>query len=136
MNTNKTGVLILAAGKGTRMHSVQPKVLQKVLDEPILSYVMAAVEPLFGDSVWTIIGHQAEMVRAAFPDCEEKFILQQEQLGTGHALQIAWPVLKKAGLKNVLVVSGDIPLLSTEMIYTFLTAMQRNPCPLGLPSGA
>ena len=131
MNTNNTGVLILAAGKGTRMHSAQPKVLQKVLDEPMLAYVMDAVEPLFGNNVWTIIGHQAEMVRAAFPDCEEKFILQQEQLGTGHALQIAWPVLKKAGLKNVLVVSGDIPLLSTEMIYTFLTAMQRNPCPLG-----
>ncbi len=131
MNTNKTGVLILAAGKGTRMHSVQPKVLQKILDEPMLAYVMDAVEPLFEDKVWPIIGHQAEMVRAAFPNYDKRFILQGEQLGTGHALQIAWPVLKKAGLKNVLVVSGDIPLLSTDMIRTFLTAMQRNLCPLG-----
>ena len=131
MNTNNTGVLILAAGKGTRMHSAQPKVLQKILDEPILAYVMNAVEPVFGNKVWTIIGHQAEMVRAAFPESENRFILQEQQLGTGHALQSAWPVLKKAGIKNVLVVSGDIPLLSTDMIHTFLTAMQRNPCPLG-----
>ena len=56
MNTNNTGVLILAAGKGTRMHSAQPKVLQKVLDEPMLAYVMDAVEPLFGNNVsWLII---------------------------------------------------------------------------------
>lgn len=131
MQTVKTGVLILAGGKGTRMHSQKPKVLQEILGEPLLSYVFSAVEPLFENRVWTIIGHEADMVREAFPERTDKFILQEEQLGTGHALQIAWPALKAARLEHVLVVSGDIPLLSTDMLRTFYSAMQRTAAPLG-----
>ncbi len=61
-----TGALILAAGKGTRMHSDKPKVLQSILGEPMLRFVYDALEPLFGDNVWTVIGHQADMVRASW----------------------------------------------------------------------
>ena len=131
MNNANIGALILAAGKGTRMNSSKPKVLQEVLGTPILSYVLDAVEPLFGDKVWTVVGHQADMVAKTFPRHADRFILQAEQLGTGHALQVAWPHLRRAGLSHVLVVSGDIPLITTDMMETFLTAMSRASAPFG-----
>ena len=61
-----TGALILAAGKGTRMHSDKPKVLQTILGEPMLRFVMDALAPVFGDRVWTVVGHRADMIYAAF----------------------------------------------------------------------
>lgn len=117
---DKTGALVLAAGKGTRMHSDKPKVLQRLLEEPMLAYVLRAAEPLFGDRLWTVIGHGAEQIRAAFPDREGRFILQERQLGTGHALQEAWPTLKEAGLEHVLVVNGDSPLVTGDTLRSFL----------------
>ena len=64
----QTAALILAAGKGTRMHSDNPKVLQTVLGEPMLRYVLEAVRPVFDGRVLVVVGHQAGMVEAAFPD--------------------------------------------------------------------
>ena len=125
MNMEKTGVLILAAGKGTRMHSNRPKVLQEIIGEPMLAYVYRAVEPLFSGRVWTMIGHRGDMVREAFSQREGHFIVQEPLLGTGHALQMAWPHLQKAGLENVLVISGDVPLLSTNLLQTFLNQMRQ-----------
>ena len=55
--------LILAAGKGTRMHSKKPKVLHTILGEPLLGHVAGALRPLFGEAVWAVIGHEADMVR-------------------------------------------------------------------------
>ncbi|MEG6505006.1 bifunctional UDP-N-acetylglucosamine diphosphorylase/glucosamine-1-phosphate N-acetyltransferase GlmU [Nitratidesulfovibrio sp. 1201_IL3209] len=115
-----TGALILAAGKGTRMHSDKPKVLQSILGEPMLRFVYDALEPLFGGNVWTVIGHQADMVRAAFKGEDHRFVVQEKQLGTGHALQAAWDELKGAGLDRVVVVNGDTPLLPTSTVATFL----------------
>ena len=79
----QTAALILAAGKGTRMHSDKPKVLQTVLGEPMLRYVLEAVRPVFDGRVLVVVGHQAGMVEAAFPDAS--FVHQEQQLGTGHA---------------------------------------------------
>ena len=79
----QTAALILAAGKGTRMHSDKPKVLQTVLGEPMLRYVLEAVRPVFDGRVLVVVGHQAGMVEAAFPDAA--FVRQEQQLGTGHA---------------------------------------------------
>jgi len=131
MNNAKMGALILAAGKGTRMNSDRPKVLQEVLGSPMLRYVYDALEPVFAEKIWTIVGHQAELLEEAFPEYKHQFILQKEQLGTGHALQVAWPELRKAGLSHVLVVSGDIPLITVDMLETFLTAMSRTTAPFG-----
>lgn len=128
------GALVLAAGKGTRMNSAKPKVLQEVLGEPILAYVYDALEPIFADKIWTIVGHQSELVAKAFPEQNERFLLQEQQLGTGHALQVAWPHLVRAGLTHVLVVSGDIPLINTELLDTFITEMERTNAPLGFIS--
>ncbi|MBQ4132774.1 MAG: bifunctional UDP-N-acetylglucosamine diphosphorylase/glucosamine-1-phosphate N-acetyltransferase GlmU [Desulfovibrionaceae bacterium] len=134
MNNINMGALVLAAGKGTRMNSANPKVLQEVLGEPILSYVYAALNPIFNDKIWTIVGHQAELVTRAFPDRSDRFVLQEQQLGTGHALQTAWPALLEAGLSHVLVVSGDIPLITTAHLETFIEAMGRTDAPLGFIS--
>ena len=116
------GAVILAAGKGTRMYSDIPKVLQRILEEPMLRYVYDAVTPICGHRIWTVVGHRAEMVRAAFPDREGGFILQEQQLGTGHALQQAWPAVLAAGLERVLVINGDTPLVPEEVLRGFLAA--------------
>ncbi len=127
----KIGALILAGGKGTRMYSSLPKVLQPLLGEPMLGYVHTALKPLFDEQIWTVIGHRADLLRLAFPQYEDHFILQAEQLGTGHALQIAWPTLREACLTHVLVVSGDVPLVSKDTLTTFITALERSKSPLG-----
>lgn len=117
----KAGAVVLAAGKGTRMYSDTPKVLQRLLEEPMLGYVYRAAEPLFGDRIWTVIGHRADMVRAAFPDHEERFVHQERQLGTGHALQQAWPAIEKAGVEYILVINGDTPLVTADILGGFFS---------------
>ena len=69
----KNAALILAAGKGTRMHSDRPKVLQTLLGEPMLACVIEALRPVFAEDIWVVAGHRAEMVQAAFPDA--RFVL-------------------------------------------------------------
>ncbi|WP_290921723.1 bifunctional UDP-N-acetylglucosamine diphosphorylase/glucosamine-1-phosphate N-acetyltransferase GlmU [Halodesulfovibrio sp.] len=114
------GALVLAAGKGTRMHSDKPKVLQELLGAPMLRYVYTALDPLFGEGIWTVIGHKAEMIEQAFAGEERNFIHQTEQLGTGHALQTAWDELLESGLSHVLVINGDTPLLPQPRLINFL----------------
>lgn len=114
------GALVLAAGKGTRMHSEKPKVLHEILGEPMLWYLFRTLRPLFGDRVWTVVGHKAEMLEQAFPEQTGTFVLQAEQLGTGHALQQAWQALDTAGLSHVLVVNGDTPLVSADALEHFM----------------
>ncbi len=108
--------LILAAGKGTRMHSDRPKVLQTLLGEPMLDYVYRALEPVFGERMLTVVGFGANQVEAAFPDYMENFVLQKEQLGTGHALQVAWERVRQTGADYCLVINGDTPLVTTEAV--------------------
>lgn len=117
---NTIGALVLAAGKGTRMHSDSPKVLQQLLGEPMLRYVYTALDPIFGEGIWTVIGHGADKVQKAFADEERRFVLQEEQLGTGHALQVAWPDIERAGVHRVLVVNGDTPLLPQPRLMAFM----------------
>jgi len=119
------GAVVLAAGKGTRMCSAKPKVLHELLGEPMLGLVLEALTPFFGTRLWTVIGHGAGEVRAAFPDMSASFVLQAEQLGTGHALQTAWPHLEQAGLAYALVVNGDVPLLEAVQIRDLLESSRR-----------
>ncbi len=115
----KTAALILAAGKGTRMYSDKPKVLQTILQESMLSYVISALQPLFAGHIWAVVGHQAEMVKNTFNKSDIAFILQEEQLGTGHALQVALPSLL-GQYESVLVINGDVPLIDTELLENFI----------------
>ena len=122
-----TGALILAAGKGTRMFSDAPKVLQVLLEKPMLAYVYDALEPVLGKHIWTVVGHHADMVREAFPEHEENFVLQEQQLGTGHALQVAWSALCDSKVEHVLVINGDTPLVQAHTLRLFLReSLEKN----------
>jgi bifunctional UDP-N-acetylglucosamine pyrophosphorylase/glucosamine-1-phosphate N-acetyltransferase len=116
----KLGAVVLAAGKGTRMYSQKPKVLHELLQVPMLSYVHNALRPIVKDKMWSVIGYGAEQVLESFPGNEESFIYQQEQLGTGHALQTAVPVLERYEIKWCLVVNGDTPLINSQDLHRFV----------------
>jgi bifunctional UDP-N-acetylglucosamine pyrophosphorylase/glucosamine-1-phosphate N-acetyltransferase len=120
MKTNNIGALILAAGKGTRMHSPLPKVLQSLLGEAMLDLVINALKPIFPKNIRVVVGHQAQLVKESIRNQDCHFIMQEQQLGTGHALLTAWPALKSSGMAYVLVVNGDTPLLKTERISWFI----------------
>ncbi|OIO00975.1 MAG: UDP-N-acetylglucosamine diphosphorylase/glucosamine-1-phosphate N-acetyltransferase [Desulfovibrionaceae bacterium CG1_02_65_16] len=113
MPHDNTIAVILAAGKGTRMHSSKPKVLQTLLGEGMLQYVAATAGTVAG-SVLTVIGYGAEQVRAAYPELAEGFVEQLAQKGTGHALQAAWDRVRQSGATHCLVLNGDAPLVQPE----------------------
>lgn len=121
--------VILAAGKGTRMYSDKPKVLQTLLGEPMLWYVLKTLWSVAHDNVLTVIGHRADLVQEHFPD--KSFIHQNKQLGTGHALQCAWPEIVKRGAEWCLVVNGDTPLLTVELLRGFATAVTAEQADVG-----
>ncbi|MDR3640923.1 MAG: bifunctional UDP-N-acetylglucosamine diphosphorylase/glucosamine-1-phosphate N-acetyltransferase GlmU [Humidesulfovibrio sp.] len=113
MPYDNTIAVILAAGKGTRMHSDKPKVLQTLLGESMLFYVAVAASAV-ASRVLTVVGHGAELVRKEHPGLAEGFVLQTEQKGTGHALQVAWEQVRQSGATHCLVLNGDAPLVKPE----------------------
>ncbi|MGA8153195.1 MAG: bifunctional UDP-N-acetylglucosamine diphosphorylase/glucosamine-1-phosphate N-acetyltransferase GlmU [Terriglobales bacterium] len=108
-------IAIMAAGKGTRLKSKHPKVLHEVGGKPLLEHAIAVATRLVpAKDVYAIIGHEAERVRAAVEHTGVAFALQEEQRGTGHALMAAREAL--SGYDQVIVLSGDAPLITTETI--------------------
>ncbi len=117
-------VIILAAGKGTRMTSVKPKVLHNVLGKSMLEHVLHTVEDLQPESVSLIAGHGIAQVKAHIGEPENlTWIEQKEQLGTGHAVLHAEHVPTTADL--VLIVCGDTPLLTSETLAALVNAHQE-----------
>ena len=110
------GYVILAAGKGTRMHSDSPKVLHQALGKPLLAYVYDALTHVPASHVWTVIGFQAQKVQDCFAGQQGQFVLQDEQLGTGHAVMLAWPHVAASGISHVCVLNGDTPHVPTDAI--------------------
>jgi bifunctional UDP-N-acetylglucosamine pyrophosphorylase / glucosamine-1-phosphate N-acetyltransferase len=135
----KLAVVIMAAGKGTRLKSRLPKVLHSIGGKPLLAHVIAAAcRVVATEDIYVIIGHQAEKVKAAVASTGVNFVEQTEQLGTGHAILSAREAV--AGYKNILVLSGDLPLIRPEALshlwqfhqiqraaMTILTATPENP---------
>ena len=118
-------ILILAAGKGTRMRSDLPKVLHEAAYHPILDYVMRAAEALQSDGVFTVVGHDADQVKQAFAG-RTGFVLQKEQKGTGHAVGIACETaLKEKSEGTVLILCGDTPLLRAETLAALTAAHEQ-----------
>ena len=107
--TQPLSVVILAAGQGKRMHSDLPKVLQPLAGHPLLSHVLDAANALQPALVHVVYGHGGERVRTAVRAPNLRWVLQSEQLGTGHAVQQALPGLPNDHL--VLVLYGDVPLI-------------------------
>src|ERR1039457_5219247 len=111
----RVGVAIMAAGKGTRLKSQLPKVLNEVGGKPLREHVTrAAVRIVPAKDVYAIMGYEADRVRAAMEHTGVNFVLQAEQRGTGHALIMAREAL--AGYDHVIVLSGDAPLITPETI--------------------
>jgi len=111
----RVAVAIMAAGKGTRLKSKHPKVLHEVGGKPLLAHVVAAATKVVpAEDVYAIIGHEADRVRQAVAQTGINFIVQKEQRGTGHALMVAREAL--AGYDQVIVLSGDAPLISPQTI--------------------
>ncbi len=108
-------IVIMAAGKGTRLHSSRPKVLHEVGGKPLLAHVIATASQVVPPSdIFVVIGHQAESVKAAVEATGVQFILQAEQRGTGHAIQTAQASVKD--YENILVLSGDVPLIQPATV--------------------
>ena len=109
-------IVILAAGMGKRMHSVLPKVLQPLAGRPMLEHVLEATSGFSSSPRVVVVGHRAEDVKARFGGRDDvTFALQEPQLGTGHALKVAFDSLDPSDPKT-LVCLGDVPLLSRETI--------------------
>jgi bifunctional UDP-N-acetylglucosamine pyrophosphorylase/glucosamine-1-phosphate N-acetyltransferase len=114
-------VVVLAAGKGTRMKSDLVKVLHPLAGAPMLSYVLDLARSFRPERLVVVVGFQADVVREKFTTDGLLFALQEEQLGTGHAVLTAAPSLR--GFQGtVLILSGDVPLLTEGTIRKFLQA--------------
>jgi bifunctional UDP-N-acetylglucosamine pyrophosphorylase/glucosamine-1-phosphate N-acetyltransferase len=116
--------VILAAGRGTRMKSARAKVLHQALGLPLLEHVLRSVGALGLDPITVVIGHQADEVEAAFAGRGLRFVRQEPQLGTGHALQVAREILEAHAERTALVVNGDVPLLRPGTLASLLEARQ------------
>jgi bifunctional UDP-N-acetylglucosamine pyrophosphorylase / glucosamine-1-phosphate N-acetyltransferase len=101
-------VVILAAGKGTRMHSRLPKVLHAIGGKPMLGHVLERATALRSDCTIVVYGYGGKAVLSAFGNAAVEFVRQEPQLGTGHAVQQALPYLQAGG--TTLVLYGDVPL--------------------------
>ncbi len=118
----KLAVVILAAGQGTRMKSRLPKVLHPIAGRPMIRYVLDSVAELVEEKAVLVVGYGAEMIRQQLGDAVS-FVVQEEQLGTGHAvLQAREQVPERAD--TILVLYGDMPLLSTATLQSLVEAHQ------------
>jgi len=112
-------VIVLAAGKGTRMHSVLPKVLHELADRPLLEHVLDTVRQLRPARIHVVYGYGGERVRERLADADDvNWVEQAQQLGTGHAVRQALPELSSDAL--TLVVYGDVPLIQADTLRAVL----------------
>jgi bifunctional UDP-N-acetylglucosamine pyrophosphorylase / glucosamine-1-phosphate N-acetyltransferase len=146
--TKGFAIAIMAAGKGTRLKSRRPKVLHEIGGQALLRHVIAAAKTLVpAEQIYCIVGHEADRVKAAVAPTGVKFVMQEQQVGTGHALQMLKADFALTGAavpRHLLVLSGDVPLIRPETIaaicelhlaekaaMTILTAVPDDPTGYG-----
>lgn len=111
----RLAIVIMAAGKGTRLKSKRPKVLHEIGGKALLRHIIASASQIVSpQDIFVIVGHEAAHVEAAVKDTGVKFVHQTEQRGTGHAIQVARSAVQ--GYDSLLILSGDVPLLKPETI--------------------
>jgi len=113
-NHKDVAILILAAGKGTRLKSSLAKVLHAAGGRPLVEHVVRSCAGVGAKQTIVVVGHQAEKVEAVVEPLGVEIVLQQPQNGTGHALQVAKRTIGNA--KYVIVLPGDAPLIRTETL--------------------
>ena len=118
--------VILAAGLGKRRKSTRAKVLHEVLQRPMILYVVDVARAIAGENVVVVVGHQAERVRQVVgAHVSTAFALQAQQLGTGHAVQCALPLVPD-GCRQVVILCGDVPLITAETISALIADHRRH----------
>jgi len=122
MNDTSLAVIILAAGKGTRMKSALHKVLHPLGGQPMIHHLMDSLSPLNPERKLVVVGAGKEQVENAIGD-QAEIIVQEPQLGTGHAVQVTDEALRDFD-GNVLILYGDVPLLSLETMQALIKARQ------------
>jgi bifunctional UDP-N-acetylglucosamine pyrophosphorylase/glucosamine-1-phosphate N-acetyltransferase len=115
--------IILAAGKGSRMNSTKPKVLQTLSDKTLLEHVLMQAQALCSQ-VFVVVGFGGNQVRQSFKDDSINWVEQAEQLGTGHAVQQAMPYIDDDSIS--LVLYGDVPLIEQSTLEKLTTQAQKN----------
>lgn len=118
MNDATIKTIILAAGQGTRMHSLKPKVLHLLAGKPLLKHVYAMCQKLKNNSVNIVYGHGGEQVPLELHDIDVHWVQQEQQLGTGHAVQQALNQVEDQDV--VLILYGDVPLLKADTVKQLL----------------
>lgn len=120
---NSLSVIILAGGKGTRMKSVKPKVLQTLAGKPLLAHVLHTAQQLSSQKNIVVYGFAGEQVKNAFADLAIDWVEQAEQLGTGHAVQMTLATLPTSG--KSLILYGDVPLTQLDTLQQLIEANQQ-----------
>jgi len=117
-------ILVLAAGKGTRMRSDLPKVLHPVGGKALVEHVVGTARQLGGENILIIVGHGAEAVEQKMAAPDVSFVLQAQQLGTGHAVQQALPKLRSEA--TVLILYGDVPLTRVDTLQKLIAGVNES----------
>ena len=112
--------IILAAGKGTRMKSDVLKVAHSVAGKPIVSYVVDTVSAMDVTDIFLVVGHQADLLKKSVQDEKITYVLQEAQLGTGHAAQQVAPHLNAKSPDTILVLAGDCPLIEASTLRNLI----------------
>lgn len=110
--SNPLHVVILAAGRGTRMRTQRPKVLHAIAGKSMLKHIASTAMHLGADGIHVVVGHEAEQIQQSHIDLPINWVIQEEQLGTGHAVLKALPSIPKEA--RVLILSGDVPLTQLD----------------------
>ena len=125
MNNKKLSIVIMAAGRGTRMNSELPKVLHRLSGETLLNHVIATAEELTPENIVTVVGHEAQMVKDSVNNNDILFSIQKDQKGTGHAVMQTQNHLENFD-GNTLVLSGDVPLISKDTLHSLIVKHEIN----------
>jgi len=113
-------IIILAAGQGTRMKSALPKVLHPIAHKPLLQHVLDVAHELGAAHIHVVYGHGGEAVKNAFPEYAVNWVLQDQQLGTGHAVEQVMPAVPDQ--QQVLILYGDVPLIRKATLAKLIDA--------------
>ncbi|QEH46755.1 bifunctional UDP-N-acetylglucosamine diphosphorylase/glucosamine-1-phosphate N-acetyltransferase GlmU [Aggregatibacter actinomycetemcomitans] len=124
MTTQALSVIILAAGKGTRMYSDLPKVLHPIAGKPMVKHVIDTAKQLGARNIHLVYGHGGDLMQQRLAGEPVNWVLQTEQLGTGHAMQQAAPFF--ADDENILMLYGDAPLITKETLEKLIAAKPDN----------
>jgi len=119
-------IIILAAGKGTRMKSPLPKIMHELSGKPLLQHVIDTAKKLMPNNIYIVTGHKSDTVKNYFVhDKKLNFIYQKKQLGTAHAVMQVLPLIKNSQ-QQILILYGDVPLISHETLLQLIKKFSAN----------